>query len=132
MRKIIILLLLYFYSTQAVTATNNEYSCITESVRVFPSKYDDKKFIAENLKKTYLIQVGTEEIYVKTFSNYHDDYQTIYNILRRDSEPIGISSINTKDIVSMNTFRFSEKYGEGTIVLQGTFYVNSWKLKCKK
>ena len=101
MKRIIIFLILYFHSTQVVTAANNKYSCSVEKVTQFS---ENKEFIAKNLRKTFLITVGTEKIYLTQISNDFANTQKIYKILWKNI--LGINSIDADSNSLLETLVF--------------------------
>ncbi len=104
----------------------SQYNCSVENV-VNTTIPPDKKFIASNFKKKFLISVTKEQIFVTSISKEFENYQTIYSIVNKNV--FGIFSI-AKSSIGLDSFIFSEKSNQGNIVIQTSVGTTSWQLKC--
>ena len=95
----------------------------------------DKRFIENNLKKTFVIAIGDEEVLVTSISNSDSFSSSIdkYIVIGNDGD--NIQAIQEFDTILMNlmvgTISISVPKKRAWISLQSSLFSNSWILDCE-
>ena len=123
----IFILLIIFLCSYTLNVHASQYNCSVQNV-VNTDLPTDKKYIADNFKKKFLISIEKKQIFVTSISKEFKNSQVIYNIINKNS--LGIFSISESPI-GFRTLIFSVKINEGNIVMQTSVGTTSWQLQCK-
>ena len=106
------------------------YKCSVVQVQTSGS---DDDFVRSNLEKTFLITILDDQIIAAHSSNSYEPSQDSYTIVNRGL--LGINSVTLSSVglgtLSIENAGYKDEV-DATVTVQGTFFVNVWKLRCKK
>lgn len=105
-----------------------DYDCSVEEVALVFEGVEDREFVSKNLRKTFLVKVGNEKIFVTQISSEFKNAQKIFEILSKG--PIVTNSV-FQSLLGLESFTINKSNGDATYVFQMHNYAGVWRLKCK-
>ena len=126
---------LTFLCAIAIAAPASAYECIVQGFKTFSD--EDKAFIQNNLKKTYSLNVDGDRIRLDMRSEHYQGGTTNYKVIRRslmsvtaiDDDPARAGTITVPKDPQSRIYR--NGYFNAVISINGSFYSNTWLLKCQ-
>ena len=127
--------ILAFLFAAAIAAPAGAYECIVQDFKTFSG--EDKAFIQNNLKKTYTLKVDGDRIRLDMRSDHYQDGTTNYKAIRNsmmsitaiDDDPARAGTITVPKDPQSRINR--NGYFNAVISINGSFYSNTWLLKCQ-
>ena len=124
-----------FLCVMAISAPAGAYECIVQDFKTFSD--EDKAFIQNNLKKTYTLKVEGDRVRIDMRSDHYQDGTTHYKTIRRsmmsmtaiDDDPARAGTITVPQDPQSRIDR--NGYFNAVISINGSFYANTWLLKCQ-
>ncbi len=133
-KRIFIALILLLGALPAAAAAPEVWQCITADFRTASDNEDS--FKRDNLAKTFEMIISDTEIIVRSFSDVFSDSEERYVIIQsKFSNIVGMGDhlMNAKIVVipanRTDVVRAGGEF-EATITIQGSFFINSWLLRC--
>ena len=119
----------------APAGATETYHCAVQDFSTFTR--GDTAFIENNLKKDFLMNVGSGQIQLDMKSEHYGDAITTYRIAHRrnnnltalDDDPARLGALTVPKNIQARLDR--NGYFNATLSVNGSFYANTWLLRCQ-